>query len=96
MTTKHLVVISYYFLPQDDHRPASGCGVALCNRLTLDESTGVSGSTISLIRTTDGGAMRGLFGAAEVHHFNALAVPTFDTSERGNRKVHLTMHAATR
>jgi hypothetical protein len=44
-----------HFLPQDDHRPALGCGVALCNRLTLDESTGVSGSTISLIRTTDGG-----------------------------------------
>eukprot|EP00435_Cladocopium_sp_Y103_P026035 s128_g6.t1 len=32
-----------------------GCGVALCNRLTLDESTGVSGSTISMIKTTDGG-----------------------------------------
>lgn len=32
-----------------------GGGVALCNRLTLDESTGVSGSTISLIRTTDEG-----------------------------------------
>lgn len=33
-----------------------GVGVALCNRLTLEEPTGRSGSTISLIKTTDGGA----------------------------------------
>jgi len=33
----------------------NGVGVALCNRLTLEEATGRSGSTISLIKTTDGG-----------------------------------------